>query len=134
MAKKVLIVDDCSVMRTLIWTIVSSDPNLDVVGDAANGKQALDAVKTLKPDIILLDIQMPVMDGLECLKRLKLITSAKVIIISSVGQTGSPQALMARKLGAFDVISKPGGAVSMDLVTKRGHAVTRACRKAAGLA
>lgn len=133
MAKKVVIVDDSFVMRTLIKDIVSADPDLQVVGDAANGALGLEAVKKFSPDVVLLDIEMPEMDGIECLKRLKLVSKAKVIIISSVAQTGSPQAMEARRLGAADVIAKPSGAMSLDLRAKRGHDIVKAVRKAAGL-
>lgn len=133
MAKKVLVVDDSFVMRTVIKDIVKADPDLEVVGDAGNGLLALTAAKELKPDVILLDIEMPEMDGLECLKRLKLVSAAKVIIVSSVAQTGSPQALQARRDGAADVIAKPSGAMSLDLGQKKGHDIVKAVRKAAGL-
>jgi len=133
MAKTVMIVDDSFVMRTLVKDIVSADKDLEVVGDAANGKLALEAAKKLNPDVILLDIEMPEMDGLECLKRLKLVSAAKVIIISSVAQTGSPQALQARRDGAVDVIAKPSGAMSLDLASKKGHDIVKAVRRAAGL-
>jgi two-component system chemotaxis response regulator CheB len=133
MAKKVLIVDDSFVMRTLIKDIVSADPDLEVVGTAANGKLALEAAKQHSPDVILLDIEMPEMDGLECLKRLRLVSKAKVIIVSSVAQTGSPQALQARRDGAADVIAKPSGAMSLDLADKKGHDIVKAVRLAVGL-
>lgn len=134
MAKKVLIVDDSFVMRTLVKDIVSADPDLQVVGDAGNGVEALEQVKKLNPDVVMLDIEMPQMDGLECMKRLKLVSQAKVIIISSVAQTGSPQALEARRLGAADVIAKPSGAMSLDLKAKKGHDIVKTVRKAVGLA
>ncbi|TAN48668.1 MAG: response regulator [Methylococcaceae bacterium] len=133
MTIKVLVVDDSFVMRTLIKDIVVADADLEVVGDAANGKLALDQVKALNPDIILLDIEMPEMDGLECLKRLKLLSRAKVIIVSSLGQMGSPQTLEAYKLGAVAVVEKPSGAMSLDLGLKKGHEIIKAVRKAAGL-
>ena len=119
MTKKIVVVDDSYIMRILISNIVTADPDFEVVGNASNGIKGLEAIKELKPDLVLLDIEMPEMDGLECLKRLKLISSAKVIIISSVAQTGSPQALEARRLGAVDVIAKPSGAMSLDLAQKK---------------
>lgn len=134
MATKVLVVDDSFVMRTLMKDIISADPDLQVVGEAGNGVEALEAVKKHAPQVVMLDIEMPQMDGIECMKRLKLVSPAKVIIVSSVAQTGSPQALEARRLGAADVIAKPSGAMSLDLKAKKGHDIVKAVRKAAGLA
>ncbi len=127
---KVLIIDDSFVMRTLIRDILSSEPQFNVVGDASDGKEALDKVKVLEPDLIFLDIEMPVMDGLEFLKRYKLMGSAKVIIVSSVAQLGSKKAIMAKAMGAFEVIAKPSGAMSLDLKTKKGHEIVKAALRA----
>jgi two-component system chemotaxis response regulator CheB len=133
MAIKVLVVDDSFVMRALIKDILSADPELAVVGEAANGKTALEQAKALAPDVILLDIEMPEMDGIECLKRLKLISRAKVVVVSSVAQAGSPTTVECYRLGAVEVLEKPSGAMSLDLGLKKGHAIIRAVRKAAGL-
>lgn len=133
MAKKVMVVDDSFVMRTLLKDIMSADSDLQVVGEAANGNELLEKVKTLLPDVIMLDIEMPGMDGIEALKRLKLISTAKVVIVSSVAQTGSPQAMEARRLGAFDIIAKPSGAMSLDLKAKKGSDIVKAARRATGL-
>jgi len=131
MAIKVLVVDDSVMMQMLVTEIVSSDPNLEVVGTADNGKDCLTRVRELNPDVVLLDIEMPVMDGIETLKRLKLISKTKVVILSSVAQAGSPKAIEAKALGAADVIAKPSGAVSLDLESKRGHLITSTIRKVA---
>lgn len=133
MVKTVLVVDDSFVMRTLIKDILLSDPELQVVGEAANGVETIEKVKQLNPDVILLDIEMPTMDGIECMKRLKLISTARVVVISSVTQIGSVQAMEARRLGVFDVISKPSGALSLDLKAKKGSDIVLTTRKAAGL-
>lgn len=130
---KILIVDDSFVMRSLVKKIVEADPDLKIVGEAGNGQEALDKIPSTMPDVVLLDIEMPVMDGLECLKRLRLQSRAKVIILSSVAQVGSPQALEARKQGAFEIIAKPSGAMSLDLAAKKGHDIVKACRRAVGL-
>jgi two-component system, chemotaxis family, protein-glutamate methylesterase/glutaminase len=132
--KKILVVDDSLIMRTIIKDIVASDPELEVVGFAENGKVGLQRVRELKPDAILLDLEMPEMSGLEMLKRLMLLGRAKVIVVSSVGQTGSPQAMEARRLGAVDVIAKPSGAMSLDLQDKKGHEIVQALRRALALA
>lgn len=133
MAKKVLVVDDSFVMRTLMKDILSADPDLQVVGEGANGNEALEKAKALSPDVIMLDIEMPGMDGIEALKRLKLVSTAKVVIVSSVAQTGSPQAMEARRLGAFDIIAKPSGAMSLDLKAKKGSDIVKTARRAVGL-
>ncbi|MBY0430820.1 MAG: response regulator [Rhodospirillales bacterium] len=129
----VMIVDDSFLMRTVIKKIIADAPDVQVLGEAENGQVALDKVRELKPDVVLLDIEMPVMDGLELMKRLKLVSRAKVVIISSVAQVGSPQAVEARRLGAVDVVAKPSGAMSLDLGEKRSHEILKAIRKAANV-
>lgn len=130
----VLIVDDSFVMRTLIKDIIESDPRFQVTGMAENGKAGLLKLRELKPDLVLLDLEMPEMGGLDMLKRLALLSKARVIVVSSVGQAGSPQALEARRLGAVDVIAKPSGAMSLDLKEKRGSEIVAAACRATGLA
>ena len=130
MGVKVMVVDDSTMMRKMIRDIINVDPDLVVEGDAANGEVALEKVKELNPDIILLDIEMPVMDGIEFMKHLKLISNAKVIILSKLVQTGSRATVEARELGAVDVIAKPSGAVSLDLEKKKGHEIVKAIRRA----
>ena len=128
--KQILVVDDSFIMRTIIKDIVESDSDLQVAGFAENGKVGLQRMRELKPDAILLDLEMPEMSGLDMLKRLMLLGKAKVIVVSSVGQTGSPQALEARRLGAVDVIAKPSGAMSLDLHAKKGHEIVQSLRRA----
>ena len=131
--KQILVIDDSFIMRTIIKDIVDSDPELEVVGFAENGKVGLERVRELKPDAILLDLEMPEMSGIEMMKRLALLGTAKVIVVSSVGQTGSPQAMEARRLGAVDVIAKPSGAMSLDLQAKKGHEIVQSLRRALAL-
>jgi two-component system chemotaxis response regulator CheB len=130
---RILIVDDSILMRTIIGDIVRSDEELDLVGSAENGQVALEMAKNLKPDVILLDIEMPGMSGLEVMEHLSLTSRAKVIIVSSVAQIGSPEANEARSLGAFEVIPKPSGTMSLDLAHKKGHDIIVAIRRAVGL-
>jgi len=117
-------------MRKIIKDIVTSDPDLDVIGDASNGEQGLQKAKELQPDVVLLDIEMPVMDGIEFMKMFKLVSSAKVIVLSKLAQAGAQTSFDARKLGAVDVIAKPSGAVSLDLESKKAHEIVTAIRKA----
>ena len=92
MTKNILVVDDSFIMRTIIKDIVESDPELKVVGFAENGKVGLQKTRELKPDALILDLEMPEMSGIDMMKRLALVSKAKVIVVSSVGQVGSPQA------------------------------------------
>jgi two-component system chemotaxis response regulator CheB len=131
--KRILIVDDSFVMRALLRGIVTSDPDLEVAGEATNGLEGLQQVKEISPDLVLLDIEMPHMDGIECIKRLRLMSKVPVIIVSSVAQAGSPQAIEARKFGAAEVIAKPSGAMSLDLNAKKGHEIVTASRRVLGL-
>lgn len=133
MTRRVLIVDDSLLMRTVIADIVSSDEEFEIVGQAVDGLDAIEKASALRPDIILLDIEMPRLDGIGALKQLRLVSVAKVIIVSSAAQLGSPQALEARRLGADDVIAKPSGALSLDMKARRGHAIVLAMRAACGL-
>ncbi len=118
MSKNIMIVDDSAIMRRIIADMIGSFDDLAVCACAPNGAEALAQLKTAKPDLILLDIEMPVMNGLELLRHLKLRSPAKVIILSSVTGLGSEKAAQAIKLGADAIISKPSGAISMDLKKK----------------
>ncbi len=118
MSKKIMIVDDSAIMRRIITEMIASFDDLTVCASAPNGADALAQLKTAKPDLILLDIEMPIMNGLELLRHVKLRSPAKVIILSSVTGLGSDKAAMAIKLGADAIISKPSGAISMDLKKK----------------
>ena len=133
MKKTVLVVDDSLMMRTIIMRIVASDERFEVVGEAANGKLALELAQQLKPDLILLDIEMPEMNGIDTLKRLMLASQAKTIVISSVTQAASANATEARRFGACAVIPKPSGAFSLDLSEKKSPEILQAMCKALGL-
>jgi two-component system chemotaxis response regulator CheB/two-component system chemotaxis response regulator CheY len=121
MPHKVMIVDDAAMMRLVISNFIAPLPEFEIVASASNGKAALEQLKK-HPDLelILLDIEMPEMDGLEFLRHAKLRTRAKIVILSSVAVAGSPHAAKARELGANAIVTKPSGAVSMDLAEKRG--------------
>jgi two-component system, chemotaxis family, protein-glutamate methylesterase/glutaminase len=118
--KKVMIVDDSSVMRLTIRNMLSKNENIVVAGALSNGKEALDKLADLQPDLILLDIEMPEMDGLEFLRHARLKTKAKVIILSSLAGTDSPRIAEAQMLGADAIMAKPSGSVSADLEEKSG--------------
>ncbi|MEI6985375.1 MAG: response regulator [Rhodospirillaceae bacterium] len=126
MKKKVLVVDDSLMMRMMVVQIANSDDRFEVVGEAANGKVALELARQLSPDIILLDIEMPEMDGIDTLKRLMLVSKAKTVVVSSVTRAASGNAAEARRFGACAIISKPSGSFSPDISQKRGHEIIQA--------
>lgn len=135
MEHKVLIVDDSVMMRTVIRSFVAKMPEFKAVAFAENGKKALEALDNHKDlSLILLDIEMPEMDGLEFLRYAKLKSKAKVVILSSVALSGSPYAAKARELGADAIVTKPSGAVSLDLVDKRGDELAGVMKRLVGLA
>lgn len=108
---KVMSVDDSALIRQLLTKIVSSDPALEMVGTAANPILAETKIKTLKPDILTLDIEMPEMDGLTYLKKLMLNNPIPVIMFSSLLEKHREFALDALNIGAFDYVIKPSANV-----------------------
>ncbi|PKM57160.1 MAG: chemotaxis response regulator protein-glutamate methylesterase [Firmicutes bacterium HGW-Firmicutes-3] len=105
--KKVLIIDDSAFMRRVISDIISSDSRFEVVGTASNGKEGLEQVKALNPDVISLDVQMPIMDGLTMLKRLQATMPTPVVMMSTLTKEGAKETIEALELGAIDFLGKP---------------------------
>jgi len=106
---RVLVTDDSAVMRRAITRIVESDPSLELVGIARNGKDAIEKVNAHRPHVLTLDIEMPVMDGLHALSRLPVDCGAPlpaVLMCSSLTTDGSHAALKALRMGAAEVIGK----------------------------
>jgi two-component system, chemotaxis family, protein-glutamate methylesterase/glutaminase len=105
---RILIVDDSAVMRSLLRTVVGADAGLDVAGVAADGESALNAIETLRPNLILLDVEMPVMDGLVTLKKLRARGhKMPVIMCSALTQRGAKVTIEALASGASDYVAKP---------------------------
>ena len=107
---RILIVDDSAVMRSLLRSVVSADGGIEVAGTAADGATALTAVAALDPDIVLLDVEMPVMDGLATLRELRRRGHRMpVIMCSSLTQRGAQVTIEALASGASDYVTKPAG-------------------------
>jgi len=112
----VLVVDDSALMRNLVSKIIQSTTDMIVVGTAMNGRFALNKIESLKPDILVLDIEMPEMNGIEFLKERKARgIDIPVIILSSVAQKGAAVTMEALNLEASDFIMKPSGSISEDI-------------------
>jgi two-component system chemotaxis response regulator CheB len=104
---RTLIVDDSAFMRMSIRNMLASDSEIRVVGDAPNGKEAVEKSKSLRPDIIVMDVNMPVMDGLTAVKNIMSTDPAPIIMFSTLTKEGSKEALEALHLGAIDFVTKP---------------------------
>jgi len=112
---RILIVDDSAVMRSLLRSVVSSDARLVVAGTAADGASALSAVALERPDLVLLDVEMPVMDGLVTLRQLRAQGhKMPVIMCSSLTQRGAKVTIEALAGGASDYVAKPAGQSGRD--------------------
>lgn len=115
---KVLIVDDSAVVRKLLSDALANQPDIQVVGTAADPYQARDLILKHEPDVLTLDIEMPRMDGLSFLRRIMAHRPMPVIIVSSITQRGSAASVEALEVGAIDVIAKPGGPGSVGEVAE----------------
>jgi two-component system chemotaxis response regulator CheB len=121
----VLIVDDSAFMRRELSRIMESDPDIKVAGAARDGLEALDKVKSLNPDVVALDINMPKMDGLTALQRIMIESPRPCIMISSLTQEGAQETFDALDLGAVDYVPKPSGSVSVDIGKQREEIIAK---------
>jgi len=116
---RILIVDDSAVMRSLLRSVVSADSSLEVAGTAVDGASALNSLNALRPDLILLDVEMPVMDGLVTLKELRRRGhKMPVIMCSALTQRGAKVTLEALAGGASDYVTKPTGQANREAAMK----------------
>ncbi|MCW8084895.1 response regulator [Sabulicella glaciei] len=127
---RVLVVDDSRTIRRLLRGILEGADGLELVGEAADGHEGLRLMAEQRPDLILLDLEMPVLDGMGFLAEWALAGSGAVVVVSSAAPPGSPTALEALRRGAFCCVSKPSGALSPDLANRAGEEIVAACRRA----
>jgi len=130
---RILIVDDSAVMRSLLRAVIGKDAGLETAGTAADGESAMSAIETQHPDLVLLDVEMPVMDGLDTLRKMRARGHRiPVIMCSSLTQRGAKVTIEALACGASDYVAKPAGqssreaamlTLSRDLIPKI-HALT----------
>ncbi|MEW5924081.1 MAG: chemotaxis response regulator protein-glutamate methylesterase [Candidatus Zixiibacteriota bacterium] len=113
MSIKVLVVDDSAVVRKILSSELSRDPEIKVVGTAVDPFIARDKIIQLKPDVLTLDVEMPRMDGIHFLRKLMKYHPLPTIVVSSLTPKGSTLALEALEAGAVDVMAKPGGSFSI---------------------
>src|SRR5262245_1759908 len=122
---RVLIVDDSAFMRKVLHSIIASDPQLEVCGEARDGRDAVTQTEALKPDVISMDINMPHMDGLQATEIIMSTNPHPILIVSSESREGAEITLKALQLGAIDFVAKPSGGVDLDMSSVREEI----CRK-----
>jgi|UniRef100_A0A7C4Y5C9 two-component system chemotaxis response regulator CheB len=113
---KVLIVDDSSFMRKLLRDILEANPDIKIVGMAKNGEEAIEMNETLNPDVITMDVEMPVMNGIEAVEKIMKTNPKPIIMLSAHTKENAKITMEALEKGAFDFIPKPGGEVSLNLL------------------
>ena len=109
---RVLIADDSAFMRMVLSDMFKKQPDFEVVGTAVNGKDAVEKCKSLNPDLVTMDVNMPVMDGLQALEQIMSDCPTPVIMFSSLTRDGANATIKALSLGAVDFVSKVGGSIS----------------------
>lgn len=112
---RVLVVDDSAFMCKIISDILNKHPKIEVIDVARNGKEAVEKTIRLKPDVITLDIEMPIMDGLEALDHIMKEVPTPVVMLSSTAKASSDSTMVAIEKGAVDFVAKPGGSISLNL-------------------
>lgn len=113
---RVLIVDDSPTVRQILRYLLEQDPEIQVVGEAMDGAQAVEKVEQLEPDVITMDVQMPDMDGLEATRRIMALRPTPILIVTAhVDSSEMNIAFEAMKAGALDIMGKPGEFEESDL-------------------
>lgn len=112
---RVLIVDDSAFMRMVLKDIIDNAPDMEVVGLARDGLEAVEQAIKLKPDVMTLDVEMPKLNGLEALKLIMAKQPTRVIMVSSLTEEGAAITLEALSIGACDFVTKPSGSISGDI-------------------
>lgn len=135
MVVKVLVVDDSGFFRRRVTEILSSDPNIKVVGTASNGKEAIDLVLSLKPDVITMDYEMPMMDGITAVRHIMQRSPTPVLMFSSLTHEGARVTLDALDAGAVDFLPKNFEDISRNpdkvkqLLCEKVHSISRSNRR-----
>jgi len=130
MPTRVLVVDDSGFFRRRVKEILEEDPMLTVIGDAANGQEAIDKALELKPDVITMDIEMPVMDGIKATQKIMATNPIPIVMFSSLTTEGAKATLDALEAGALDFLPKRFEDISQD----RDEAKIQLCKRVLAIA
>jgi two-component system, chemotaxis family, protein-glutamate methylesterase/glutaminase len=112
---RVLVVDDSAFMRKVLETIFNADDQLQVIGQAKDGREAIALAESLKPDVITMDINMPHVDGLQATAQIMTTNPRPIVIVSSESREGAASTLKALELGAIEFVAKPSSGIDLDM-------------------
>src|SRR6516164_1219714 len=112
---RVLVVDDSTFMRKVLENIYNADEQMQVVGSAKDGREAVSMAESLKPDVISMDINMPHVDGLQATAEIMTTNPKPIVIVSSESKEGAASTLRALELGAIEFVAKPSSGIDLDM-------------------
>lgn len=122
---KVLVVDDSAFMRRIITDLLTDEAQFIVMDTAKNGKEAVEKVLKLQPDVVTLDVEMPIMNGLEALQQIMAVRPTPVVMLSSMTYEGAAATVQALEYGAVDFVQKPSGSISLDLYKVKAELIEK---------
>src|SRR5580698_1454529 len=122
---RVLIVDDSAFMRKVLETIFAGDDQLQVVGHAKDGREAVALAESLKPDVITMDINMPHVDGLQATAQIMTTNPRPIVVVSSESKEGAASTLKALELGAIEFVAKPSSGIDLDMQSVKDDLVRK---------
>ena len=120
---RVIVVDDSSFMRKILTRMLEKDKDIQVVETAANGEEAIEKIEKVKPDVVTMDIEMPVMNGIEALKKIMATNPLPVIVLSALSKEGADITMEALNLGACDFITKDISGGPLGMASKEGELI-----------
>lgn len=128
---RVIIIEDSILMINVITDMLNSDPRLQVIGSARDGKEGIEKIISLNPDVVTLDMEMPVMNGIDFLKNIMRVHPVPVVMLSAYTKDGARETIEALNLGAVDFVSKPSGSISVNMREVRKELIEKIIRASA---
>ncbi len=122
---RVLVVEDSTFMRRVLETIFNSDDQLQVVGHATDGREAIAMAESLKPDVITMDLNMPHMDGLQATAHIMTTNPRPIVVVSSETREGADKTLKALELGAIEFVTKPSAGIDLDMQSAKEELIRK---------